>query len=121
MRSLPRIAIFVFLPAMLIAQEPKASKAAALFEQGLNEMTGGAQSQDAVRSIEHIREAARQGYAPAQTAMVFYSQTQQEAAEFCKKAAEQGDVLGQWCIGRAYYLGSGVSRDLTEAERWLRK
>lgn len=122
MKRIPQIAFLMLLVStVLAAQGTKPSKAADLYESALNDMAGGSQTRDPIRGVSNLREAARLGYAPAQTAMLFYAVTQEEAATFCKKAAEQGDVLGQWCIGRAYYLGNGVSRDLPEAERWLGK
>jgi TPR repeat protein len=87
----------------------------------LNDLTGSAQYRDETRGIDRIRRAADLGYAPAQTAMAFYSETANKAFEWCKKAADQGDALGQWCVGTRYLSGNGTIRNVTSAEQWLRK
>src|SRR6185312_6195371 len=121
-----RIRQFAFLLALgsaiaASAQQLERSKAVQLYDSAINEMIGGAQNRDPMRAVSDLRESAKLGYAPAQTAMVYYSETQEEAVEFCRKAAEQGDGLGEWCVGRAYYLGNGVLKDWSVAEKWLRK
>jgi TPR repeat protein len=122
MKRIHRVAILVTLVATaLAAQDNKPSKAANLFDEGMNALIGSEQYRDPVHGVELIRQAAQLGYAPAQTAMVFYSETAQQAFEWCKKAATQGDALGQWCVGLRYSQGNGVSRDLPEAESWLGK
>ena len=42
-----------------------------------------------------------------------------KAAEWYRKAAEQGFVDAQANLGMMYYHGQGVSRDHKEAARWL--
>lgn len=116
------VALVVVIPAAAaLAQQVDTSKAAQLYETAINEMIGGSQNRDPIRAVADLRESAKLGYAPAQTAMIAYAETQEEAASFCKKAAEQGDSLGQWCIGRANFLGNGVLKDWSAAETWLRK
>lgn len=112
----------VLCSALLLAQQPTRSKSKAetLFETGMNYLEGTGQTRDPMRGVSNIRDAARLGYVPALTA-VEYAESQSQAAEWCRKAAESGDALGQWCIGRMYFFGQGVTTDWTEAERWLRK
>ena len=43
-----------------------------------------------------------------------------EAAKWCRKAAEQGDVEAQYDLGLYYYSGRGVKEDLVEAVKWYR-
>jgi len=42
-----------------------------------------------------------------------------QAADWYRKAAEQGDPLAQWLLGRLYFVGSGLSRDYSAAQKWL--
>jgi TPR repeat protein len=44
-----------------------------------------------------------------------------EAAKWYRKAAEQGFAPAQANLGRLYYLGVGVPRNLVEAASWRRK
>lgn len=115
------LVIVLGLSGALASQEPETSRAAQLYDRALNLMTGAAQNRDPVRAVDDLRESARLGYPPAQTAMIFYAVSQEEAFGYCKKAAEQGDALGQWCVGRAYFTGEGVQKDWLAAEVWLRK
>lgn len=103
-----------------VAQEPKPSPAD-LYESGLNDLTGSAQYRDEARGIDHIRRSAQLGYAPAQLAAAFYAETEQRAFDWCKKAADQGDAFGEWCVGARYLSGNGAIRNVTLAEQWLRK
>lgn len=122
MKHVLRVAVLIALiPCLLAAQEPKPSKASDLFDEGMNDMIGADQYRDPIRGMERIRQAAVLGYAPAQMAMAFYSETPEQAFDWCKKAALQDDALGEWCVGLRYYNGFGVSRNVTEAEKWLRK
>jgi hypothetical protein len=41
-----------------------------------------------------------------------------EAAEWFERAAEQGAVLAQVCLGHAYRHGHGVPMDAAAARRW---
>jgi hypothetical protein len=43
------------------------------------------------------------------------------AAEWYRKAAEQGDATGQYLLGLMYRYGKGVSQDSVEAAKWLLK
>lgn len=44
-----------------------------------------------------------------------------ERTDKLRKAAERGEVNAQCNLGLAYYLGSGVTKDLVEAVKWFRK
>jgi len=44
---------------------------------------------------------------------------QAEAVKWFHKAAEQGDVMAQEALGRAYSLGEGALKDIVEAHAWL--
>lgn len=70
--------------------------------------------------------SADRGYPPAQTAMgTVYEQgfgvtpDIRRAADWYKKAAEQGDWVAQFSLGRIYLQGSAFQRDFAEARKWL--
>jgi hypothetical protein len=44
-----------------------------------------------------------------------------KAAEYYRKAAEQGHAEAQFSLGYAYRYGYGVAKDIDEAARWYRK
>ena len=44
-----------------------------------------------------------------------------EAVEWYRKAAEQGNTYAQYNLGNCYYYGNGVPQDNTEAAKWYRK
>ncbi len=42
-----------------------------------------------------------------------------DAAHGYQKAAQNGDPLAQWLLGRLYFPGLGMPRDLSEAQKSL--
>jgi TPR repeat protein len=48
-------------------------------------------------------------------------QSDTEAVTWFRKAAEQGNVIGQFNLGMMYLHGIGIPRSDTEAAMWLRK
>ena len=48
-------------------------------------------------------------------------QSDTKAAQWYKKAADQGDLNGQAYLGRLFLEGRGVKRSDVEARRWLQK
>src|SRR3954451_11890661 len=118
MARLDRIAsVLLLLTGFVTAQEPKPSTPAELYDSGMNDLVGSPENRDQVRGLDRIREAAHRGYAPAQTTVAFYAETPQEAFDWCKKAATQGDPLGAWCVGIRYLEGNGAQRSVTDAEK----
>ncbi len=70
-------------------------------------------------------KAARQGFAPAQSALGFLYQqgtgvrrNLDAARDWYLKAADQGDAYGQRNLGYMYRYGVGVARDLNQALGW---
>jgi len=114
-------------PLLLAAQatdKDRKANAEALFEKGMNALSGSALTRSELNAATYFRSSSDLGYAPAQVVLGYFEErgivvTSQSAARWYRKAAEQGDELGQWLVGRAYYTGNGVVRDLNEAERWL--
>lgn len=106
------------------AQEGRKGNAEALFDKGMNAISGSGPTRSALNAATYFRSSADLGYSPAQVMLGYMEETgvamgSTSAAEWYRKAAEQGDELGQWLLGRLYYTGNGVVRDLNEAERWL--
>ena len=99
----------------------------ALFDKGMNALTGSSASRSGANAIEYFRRSAELGFGPAQVVLGYFYETglnttadPGEAFELYKKAAQQGDPLAQWLAGRMIYLGE-VPRDLNEAANWLEK
>lgn len=44
-----------------------------------------------------------------------------KAFEWYNKAAENGDTYGQYRVGKYYYEGSGIRKDIVKAIYWLNK
>jgi uncharacterized protein len=83
-------------------------------EQAVKEFNRG----DLVASMALWRKAANAGYAPAQVWLgdvLDKSEEDQEAVEWYRKAAAQGDVAGEFGLGQMYAKGEGVKKDLAEA------
>ena len=83
---------------------------------------------DSGEAVRWFREAAEQGYAPAQDILglaLYYGEGVPndvgEAARWFREAAEQGDASAQYHLGILYTDGDGVPKDAAEAARWYRK
>ena len=49
------------------------------------------------------------------------SEDLKEAAYWYEKAAEQGNAMAQYSLGRAYFLGEGVLKSLKDSAYWIKK
>jgi TPR repeat protein len=105
------------------AQQPSAKE---LYEQAMRALTGS--QPDPLRAAALFRRSAEGGYAPAQTALGYWQETDvvltadpRQAAEGYRRAAAQGDRFGEYAYGRALALGIGVPKDETTAQVWLKK
>ncbi len=85
-------------------------------------------AEDCAQAIEGFRNAAEQGFAPAQEQFVtcYYfgygvAQDCAEAVNWYRKAAAQGHADAQWHVGIMYEHGHGVEQDYTKAAEWYRK
>ena len=79
-------------------------------------------------ALIQYRQAAEQGYAPAQNAIgVAYNlgdgvlKDEAQAAIWFRKAAEQGNAPAQSNLAVAYEFGRGVAQDILQAAAWHRK
>ncbi len=116
--------ILVLWSAMAFAQSTSPE---ALYERGMDAITGIGPSQNDGMGIDYFRRSADLGYGPAQVALAYYYETGTgvasnpgQAVELYRKAAQQGDPLAGWLAGRHYLLGNGVPRDLDAAQKWLK-
>jgi uncharacterized protein len=116
--------ILILWSALALAQS---SSPDALYERGMDAVTGIGTSQNDAVGIDYFRRSADLGYGPAQIALAYYYETgigiasnPGLAVELDRKAAQQGDPLAGWLAGRHYFLGNGVPRDLDAAQKWLK-
>jgi TPR repeat protein len=84
------------------------------------------------KHVANLIAKAENGDANAQNNLAYYYSGNQiiempvrqdfaEAAKWSRKAAEQGDAVGQCNLGAAYCNGKGVAKDSVEAVKWFRK
>ena len=85
-------------------------------------------AKDVGLAVEWYCRAAKQGDAPAQSALgkIYYEgegvpRNVALAAEWYRKAADQGLADAQRALGRMYRRGEGVPKDDALAAAWLRK
>lgn len=85
-------------------------------------------AQDEKKGVALLRQAAAQGYAPAQSDLGYRYEVGQgvdkdlnESFVWTRKAALQGHALAQCSMGMKYHHGTGVEQDRTEATKWFLK
>ena len=124
MRRTILFAILVLWGTIALAQSTSPD---ALYDRGIDAITGVGPSQNDSLGIDYFRRSADLGYGPAQIALAYYYETgtgvvgsQSQAIDLYRKAAQQGDPLAGWLVGRHYFLGNGVPRDLDVAQKWLK-
>jgi TPR repeat protein len=79
---------------------------------------------DVVAAMTPLKRAADAGYAPAQSLYAYIldkAEYNEEAAQYFRRAAEQGDADGQYGLGLLYATGGGVARDPAAAREWLER
>src|ERR1035438_5773684 len=100
----------------------------ALYERGMDAITGVGTSRNDLLGIDYFKRSSDLGYGPAQIALAYYYEMGtviagnqgQPSLDLYKKAAQQGDPLAAWLLGRRYFVGNGVPRDLDVARKWLK-
>ena len=99
----------------------------ALYERGMDAITGIGVSQNDALGVDYFRRSADLGYGPAQIALAYYYETgtflakdPAQALELYCKAARQGDPLAGWLAGRLYLLGPVALRDPEAARKSLK-
>jgi uncharacterized protein len=124
MRRTILLSVLLLLSALAYAQSTSPD---ALYERGMDVITGVGTAHDDQQGIEYFRRSADVGYGPAQIALGYYYETgttlakdQAHALDLYRKAAQTGDPLAAWLTGRLYFLGSGAPRDLDTAQKWFK-
>jgi TPR repeat protein len=124
MRPTILLSILVLWSTLALAQS---SSPDALYERGMDSITGIGPSQNDSQGIDYFRRSAEVGYGPAQIALAYYYETgtslpkdPAHALDLYRKAAQQGDPLAGWLAGRLYFLGTAAPRDPDAAQKWLK-
>lgn len=79
-------------------------------------------SGDIVQAMALLKKSADMGHAPAQALLgdiLDQSEFNEEALAYYRKAAQQGNVDGEFGVGSMYAAGEGVTRDPAEALKWF--
>lgn len=99
-----------------------------LYEKGMNAIRGGTLNRNDIGAIEYLRKSADLGFVPAQVVLGFMYETgfsvarePRRAADWYKKAAQQGDPLAAWLLGRVIYLGEVPPLGVNDAVTWLER
>ena len=118
------LSIAVFLGPLASAQSTSPD---ALYERGIDAITGVGPQHNDLEGVDYFRHSAELGYGPAQIALGYYYETgtvitkdPAKALDLYRKAAQTGDPLAAWLVGRIYFLGIGVPRDLDAAQKWFK-
>jgi len=77
--------------------------------------------EDLIAAMEHFTKAAEQNFAPAQVRIgeiLDASEFDKEAADWYRKAAEQGNSSGEYYLGHMYVTGEGVEKNFEKALYW---
>ena len=124
MRRTTLSGILVLLSTMAFAQSTSPD---ALYERGMDAITGVGSSRNDTLGIDFFRRSAALGYGPAQIALGYYYESGSsiardpgQALDLYRKAAQQGDPLAGWLAGRMYFLGTAAARDPDAAQKYLK-
>jgi TPR repeat protein len=117
-------AILVLLSTMACAQSTSPD---ALYERGMDAITGVGTSRNDTLGIDYFRRSAALGYGPAQIALGYYYETGTfltrdpgQALDLYRRAAQQGDPLAGWLAGRLLFLNTSPLIDREAAQKWLK-
>jgi TPR repeat protein len=125
MSDMKKLAIAVLLLASGFAPGQAGDSAETIYNRGLNAFLGPGTTYP-TQGLADIRRAAEMGYVPAETALgtvyqkgIAVTSNVAEATRWYRKAAESGDSLGEYLLGRTYFVGP--PKDDNEAMKWLGK
>lgn len=77
---------------------------------------------DLKKALSLWRNAAKQGYAPAQVWLgdiLDKAEEDEEAVAWYRKAAVQGSAAGEFGLGQMYAKGEGVKKDVAQARTYI--
>ncbi|KAJ2957265.1 hypothetical protein NQZ79_g7005 [Umbelopsis isabellina] len=112
----------LFAQAAGLGYGPSQCKLGTCYEYGLLKC-----EVDAEQSIKWYKKAADQGIPEAELAVSGWyltgaegvlQQSDDEAYQWARKAAEKGDAVGEFTVGYFTEIGIGTKSDLEEAKRW---
>jgi TPR repeat protein len=122
------IVVFSMLAVILASSQTSPSPARDLYEKGMNAIRGGPLNRNPLAAVDDFRKSAGLGYVPAQDVLGYFYEKgitiaadSRRAADWYKKAAEQGDPLGTWLYGRLIYQGLVPPQSLNDAIPWLQR
>ena len=99
-----------------------------LYNIGRRYYNGDGVAQDYAKAIDCFRQAAEQGFTPAQYFLgecYYYgrgvTQDYTQAVSWYRKATERGNAKAQNNLGNCYYYGKGLTKDYAQAVYWYRK
>ena len=121
-----------FLIAIFSAMSFAQTSPEALYERGMDAISGANTSRNDHDAIGYFRRSAEAGYAPAQVALGYLLDTgtlmagsQTQAIDWYKKAASQGDLLAPLLSGRGsapgYPRGAEVAGACRRAGQSVRR
>ena len=126
-RPMRRTIFFLILVLWSAVAFAQSSSPDALYERGMDAITGIGPSRNDSLGVEYFRKSSDLGYGPAQIALAYYYETGSfltrdpgQALDLYRKAAQQGDPLAGWLAGRLYLLGIGGVADRDAAQKWLK-
>ena len=122
-----RTLLSVFVVLISIATFAQSTSPEGLYERGMDAISGAGPSRNDRDALEYFRRSAELGFGPSQVALGYFFETgqltagsQSQAVDWYRKAANQGDVLAEYMLGRTYFLGGGIQQDVNAAQKWLK-
>lgn len=103
------LALLIAIPALPAVAGPKED-----YQQGERSYRAG----DVIGAMAQLKKSADAGYAPAQALLgeiLDRAEFDEDAVEYYRKAAAQGDADGELGLGSMYAAGEGVKRDFGQA------
>jgi hypothetical protein len=120
--------IFVLLLCLVtpaFTQSSSSQDSKSLYNQAMNKLMGSAATRSDLTGLDLMSRSADAGYEPAQVALgvmyesgSFVAASPAKAADYYRKAADQGSNQARYLLGRLYYLNL-LSGGRREGERWL--
>ena len=92
-----------------------------LFEQGMNGIRGSGVNRNDRDTLEFFRRSAQVALGYMYDTGFRVTKEPGRAVEWYKKAAQQGDSLAPWLLGRVIYLGAVPPLDVNDAISWLQR